>query len=101
MKLDTLAQKETKYDYVAVSEVFGEIGDGVPLITVDLRPGREAERKKALVDTVCLNGTTYTGMIDAAVPSSPLNYVQTQCSNKSITERWIKSIDYRWISADK
>ena len=48
--LDTQAQKETKYDYVAVSEVFGEIGDGVPLITVDLRPGREAERKKALVD---------------------------------------------------
>ena len=36
---------------------------------------------------VCLNGTAYTGMIDAAVPSSPLNYVQTQCSNKSITER--------------
>ena len=48
--LDTLAPKETKYDYVAVREVFGEIGDGVPLITVDLRPGREAERKKALVD---------------------------------------------------
>ena len=50
--LDTLAPKETKYDYVAVREVFGEIGDGVPLITVDLRPGREAERKKALVDAI-------------------------------------------------
>ena len=50
--LDTLAPKETKYDYVAVREVFGEIGDGVPLVTVDLRPGREAERKKALADAL-------------------------------------------------
>ncbi len=50
--LDTLAPKETKYDYVAIREVFGEIGDGVPLITVDLRPGREPERKKALTDAI-------------------------------------------------
>lgn len=50
--LDTLAPKETKYDYVAVREVFGDIGDGVPLVTVDLRPGREVERKKALVDAI-------------------------------------------------
>ena len=50
--LDTLAPKETKYDYVAVREVFGEIGDGVPLVTVDLRPGREPERKKALTDAI-------------------------------------------------
>ena len=50
--LDTLAPKETKYDYVAVREVHGEIGDGVPLVTVDLRPGREPERKKALVDAI-------------------------------------------------
>ena len=50
--IDTLAPKETKYDYVAVREVFGKIGDGVPLITVDLRPGREAERKKALADAI-------------------------------------------------
>ena len=51
--LDTLAPKETKYDYVAVREVFAKIGDGVPLITVDLRPGREPERKQALVDALC------------------------------------------------
>ena len=50
--LNTLAPKETKYDYVAVREVFGEIGDGLPLVTVDLRPGREPERKKALVDAI-------------------------------------------------
>jgi phenylpyruvate tautomerase PptA (4-oxalocrotonate tautomerase family) len=52
--IDTLAPKETKYDYVAVSEVFGEIGDGLPLVAVDLRPGREAERKKALVDQIAI-----------------------------------------------
>lgn len=52
--LDTLAPKETKYDYVAVREVFGEIGDGVPLITADLRPGREVERKQALVDAIAV-----------------------------------------------
>jgi phenylpyruvate tautomerase PptA (4-oxalocrotonate tautomerase family) len=50
--LTTLAPKETKYDYVAVREVFGEIGDGLPLVTVDLRPGREVARKQALVDAI-------------------------------------------------
>ena len=50
--LDTLAPKETKYDYVAIREVFGEIGDGLPLVSVDLRPGREVARKKALVDAI-------------------------------------------------
>lgn len=50
--IDTLAPKETKYDYVAIREVFGEIGDGIPLVTVDLRPGREADRKKALSDAI-------------------------------------------------
>ena len=50
--LDTLAPKETKYDYVAIREAYGEIGDGLPLIEVDLRPGREPERKKALVDAI-------------------------------------------------
>jgi len=50
--LDTLAPKETKYDYVAISGVVAEIGDGVPLIMVDLRPGREVARKKALVDAI-------------------------------------------------
>ena len=50
--LETLAPKETKYDYVAVREVFAEIGDGVPLAVVDLRPGREVARKQALVDAL-------------------------------------------------
>lgn len=50
--LIALAPKETKYDYVAIREVIGEIGDGVPLVTVDLRPGREPARKKALADAI-------------------------------------------------
>lgn len=50
--LKTLAPKETKYDYVAIREVFGEIGDGVPVVTVDLRPGREQERKAALARAI-------------------------------------------------
>ena len=50
--LSTLAPKETKYDYVAVREAFGAIGDGLPLVEIDLRPGREPARKQALVDAI-------------------------------------------------
>ncbi len=50
--LRTLAPKETKYDYVAVREVVAEIGDGVPLVEIDLRPGREPARKQALADAI-------------------------------------------------
>jgi len=32
--LETLAPKEIKYDYVGVREVFGILGDGLPLVTV-------------------------------------------------------------------
>ena len=47
--LNTLAPKEVKYDYVSIREAFGVIGDGLPVVDIDLRPGREPERKKALV----------------------------------------------------
>lgn len=50
--LKTLAPKEVKYDYVSIREAFGIIGDGLPVVDVDLRPGREPERKKALVDGI-------------------------------------------------
>ena len=50
--LKTLAPKEVKYDYVSIREAFGYIGDGLPVIDVDLRPGRDARRKKALVDGI-------------------------------------------------
>ena len=71
--LETLAPKETKYDYVAVREVVGEIGDGVPRVEVDLRPGREpereSERKKALVDAIAeiLNDTMGVAAADVYV----------------------------------
>ena len=44
--LKTLAPKEVKYDYVSIREAFGYIGDGLPVIDVDLRPGRDARRKR-------------------------------------------------------
>ncbi|MDA0238179.1 MAG: tautomerase family protein [Proteobacteria bacterium] len=50
--LRTLAPKETKYDYVSISEALGVVGDGLPVVDVDLRPGRSPERKKALVDEI-------------------------------------------------
>ena len=50
--LKTLAPKQVRYDYVSISEAFGIIGDGLPVIDVDLRPGREPERKKGLVDGI-------------------------------------------------
>jgi phenylpyruvate tautomerase PptA (4-oxalocrotonate tautomerase family) len=50
--LRTLAPKETKYDYVAIREAFGAIGDGLPLLEINLHPGREPERKQALVDAI-------------------------------------------------
>ena len=60
---------ETKYDYVAIREAYGEIGDGLPLVEVDLRPGREPERKKALVDAIAglLNETLNVDPIDLYV----------------------------------
>ena len=47
--LKTLAPKQVRYDYVSIRESFGIIGDGLPVVDVDLRPGREPERKKGLV----------------------------------------------------
>ena len=47
---------ETKVNWhhlrVSIRESFGIIGDGLPVIDVDLRPGREPERKKRLVDGI-------------------------------------------------
>ncbi len=42
----------TKYEYVSISEVYAEVGAGAPTGTVDLWPGREAERKAALATAV-------------------------------------------------
>ena len=51
MVLKALAPEEVKYDYVSIRQAFGYVGDGLPVIDVDLRPGREAERKK-IVDVI-------------------------------------------------
>ncbi|MEN8197366.1 MAG: tautomerase family protein [Pseudomonadota bacterium] len=50
--ITALAPKETKYIYVALRDVFADVGDGAPTVTVDLRPGREAERKAALAKAI-------------------------------------------------
>lgn len=50
--LETLAPEQTKYDYVAVREAFGELGDGLPFVEVHLHPGGEPARKQALVDAI-------------------------------------------------
>jgi phenylpyruvate tautomerase PptA (4-oxalocrotonate tautomerase family) len=42
--------KITKYIYIAIRDAYSEFGDGAPIITVDLRPGRETERKAALAE---------------------------------------------------
>ena len=48
--LKTLAPKEVKYDYVSIREAFGFIlGDGLPVIDVDLRPAKRSGRKKGLL----------------------------------------------------
>ena len=63
--LKTLAPKQVRYDYVSIAEAFGVIGDGLPVIDVDLRPGREPERKKGLVDGIAevLPGTATCGVL--------------------------------------
>ena len=44
--LKTLAPKEVNCNYVSIREAFGFIGDSLPVINVDLRPGRNAGEKK-------------------------------------------------------
>ena len=50
--LKTLAPVEVKYDYVSIRGAFGFIGDGLPVIDVDFRPGWDARRKKAVVEGI-------------------------------------------------
>jgi len=50
--LETLSPKDSRHDYVVVSEAIGKIGDGLPFVLVDMRPGREQERKEAFATFV-------------------------------------------------
>lgn len=38
-----------RWIYVSITEAFGEIGAGLPTITIDTRPGRKQEQKDHLV----------------------------------------------------
>ncbi len=42
-----------KWIYVSVREAFGEIGDGLPTVTIDTRPGRKPETKLRLANAIC------------------------------------------------
>lgn len=92
--LKTLAPKETKYDYVAIREVFGEIGDGVPVVTVDLRPGREQERKAALAESIAKSLEAVLGIEAQHVYILFRETVAANhyCGGKRLTE---------WVPADK
>lgn len=92
--LKTLAPKESKYDYVAIREVFGEIGDGVPIVTVDLRPGREQERKAALARAIAkaLGDTLGIKPEDVYVLFRETRAADHYCGGKPLAE---------WVPADR
>ena len=39
--------------YVSVREGYGKLGDGLPTVTVDTRPGRKQEQKLELARRIC------------------------------------------------
>lgn len=55
--LKTLSPKDSRHDYVVVAEAVGKIGDGMPVVNVDMRPGREPDRKAEFAELVseCLS----------------------------------------------
>ncbi len=59
---EALDPKVTKFIYVSVFEAQASIGDGAPTITVDLRPGRETERKAALAEGIAKAFSTTLGI---------------------------------------
>ena len=42
-----------KWIYPAIREAYGSIGDGLPTVTVDTRPGRTREQKRKLAALIC------------------------------------------------
>jgi len=42
-----------KWIYPAISEAYGGLGDGLPTVTVDTRPGRTREQKDHLAQLIC------------------------------------------------
>ena len=42
-----------KWIYVSIREAYGELGDGLPTVTIDTRPGRKQEQKLKLANAIC------------------------------------------------
>ena len=42
-----------KWIYVSITEAYGKLGDGLPTVTVDTRPGRTQELKNELARQIC------------------------------------------------
>lgn len=42
-----------KWIYVSIREAYGNLGDGLPTVTVDTRPGRKSEQKLELARRIC------------------------------------------------
>lgn len=42
-----------KWIYVSVRESYGFLGDGLPTVTIDTRPGRKPEQKTRLAHRIC------------------------------------------------
>lgn len=64
--MDRLARKEIKSDDVGVHDVCGHLGDGLRLVTVDMRPGRDAGRNKAPRDAIA-------ALLQRALNSDPVD----------------------------
>jgi phenylpyruvate tautomerase PptA (4-oxalocrotonate tautomerase family) len=42
-----------KWIYVSVREAYGKLGDGLPTVTIDTRPGRRQEQKTQVANRIC------------------------------------------------
>jgi phenylpyruvate tautomerase PptA (4-oxalocrotonate tautomerase family) len=42
-----------KWIYVSIREAYGKIGDGLPTVTIDTRPGRKQEQKAKVANLIC------------------------------------------------
>ena len=42
-----------KWIYVSIREAYGALGDGLPTVTIDTRPGRRQEQKNEVARKIC------------------------------------------------
>jgi phenylpyruvate tautomerase PptA (4-oxalocrotonate tautomerase family) len=42
-----------KWIYVSIREAYGKLGDGLPTVTIDTRPGRRQEQKAEVANRIC------------------------------------------------